>query len=93
MPLKKCTSDGKSGFKWGNSGKCFTGPNAKEQATKQGQAIEISKRSKGTNTEPPSEDEDERGDRSKKKGARRGEPAKATLWERIHQSLSNALKK
>jgi len=46
MPLKKCTSNGKSGYKWGDSGKCYTGPNAKNQALKQGRAIEANK-SKG----------------------------------------------
>jgi hypothetical protein len=43
MPLNKCTNDGESGYKWGNSGKCYTGPGAKEKALKQGQAIEINK--------------------------------------------------
>ena len=40
MPLKKCTTDNKSGYKWGNEGKCYTGPNAKKEAIKQGLAIE-----------------------------------------------------
>jgi hypothetical protein len=40
MPLKKCSSDGKSGWKWGDSGHCYTGPGAKKQAIKQGVAIE-----------------------------------------------------
>ena len=40
MPLKKCTEDQKSGYKWGNKGKCFTGPDAKKKAIKQGVAIE-----------------------------------------------------
>ena len=40
MPLKKCTIDDKSGYKWGNEGKCYTGPNAKKEAIKQGLAIE-----------------------------------------------------
>ena len=40
MPLKKCTIDDKSGYKWGNEGKCYTGPNAKKKAIKQGLAIE-----------------------------------------------------
>ena len=39
MPLKKCTVDGKSGWKWGDSGKCYTGPDAKEKALEQGRAI------------------------------------------------------
>jgi len=40
MPLKKCSSDQKSGYKWGNEGKCYTGPDAKKKAIKQGLAIE-----------------------------------------------------
>lgn len=43
MPLKQCTSDGKSGWKWGDEGKCYTGPDAKEKAKKQGRAIESGK--------------------------------------------------
>ncbi len=39
MPLKKCTIDGKQGWKWGDEGKCYTGPDAKEKAIKQGRAI------------------------------------------------------
>jgi len=42
MPLMKCTKDGKSGWKFGQSGRCYTGPNAKEQAKKQGRAIKRS---------------------------------------------------
>jgi hypothetical protein len=40
MPLKKCSNDGKSGYKWGDSGNCYTGPDAKKKAIKQGIAIE-----------------------------------------------------
>lgn len=47
MPIKKCTKDGKSGFKYGDSGTCYTGPGARKKAAKQGQAIEISKHAKG----------------------------------------------
>ncbi len=43
MPLKPCTKNGKQGYKWGDNGVCYTGPNAKEQALKQGRAIEASK--------------------------------------------------
>jgi hypothetical protein len=39
MPLKRCTKDGKSGWKWGDEGKCYTGPDAKKKAAKQGAAI------------------------------------------------------
>ena len=40
MPLKKCSNEGKSGWKWGDSGHCYTGPGAKKAAIKQGVAIE-----------------------------------------------------
>ena len=40
MPLKKCTIDGKAGYKWGDDGKCYTGPEGKKKAIKQGVAVE-----------------------------------------------------
>ena len=41
MPLVRCSKDGKSGWKWGKDNtSCFTGPNGKKQAIKQGVAIE-----------------------------------------------------
>jgi hypothetical protein len=40
MPLKRCTIDGKSGWKWGDKGHCYTGPGAKKKAIKQGVAVE-----------------------------------------------------
>ena len=40
MPLKKCTVDGQAGYQWGEAGKCYTGPDAKKKAIKQGVAIE-----------------------------------------------------
>lgn len=40
MPLKECQIGGKRGWKWGDEGKCYTGPNAKSEAVKQGVAIE-----------------------------------------------------
>lgn len=39
MPIKKCSANGTSGFKWGDSGHCYTGPDAKKNAIKQGLAI------------------------------------------------------
>lgn len=42
MPIKPCQNDGKPGHKWGDSGKCYTGPDSKKKAGKQGQAIKIS---------------------------------------------------
>lgn len=51
MPVKKCQSDGKPGYKYGDSGKCYTYDSkneksrkaALEKAKKQGRAIEIQK--------------------------------------------------
>ena len=42
MPIKKCISKGKSGKKFGDEGRCYTGEDAKAKATKQGQAIKAS---------------------------------------------------
>lgn len=42
MPTQKCQSKGKSGYRWGQSGKCFTGRDAKARAARQGRAIEAS---------------------------------------------------
>jgi hypothetical protein len=39
MPLKRCQKDGKSGWKWGDSGKCYTGEGGKKKAIAQGVAI------------------------------------------------------
>lgn len=39
MPVKRCQKDGKSGWKWGDEGKCYTGEDAKEKAATQGRAI------------------------------------------------------
>ena len=46
MPVQRCTENGKSGYRWGSKGKCYTGPDAKQKAAKQGRAIETNK-SKG----------------------------------------------
>ena len=39
MPLQKCSKDGKSGWRYGKSGMCYTGPNGKKLAIKQAIAI------------------------------------------------------
>ena len=39
MPLTKC-GDNNGGWRWGDKGKCFTGPGAKRRAIKQGIVIE-----------------------------------------------------
>ena len=44
MPVKSCTSKGIAGWQWGDSGTCYTGEGAKAKATKQGQAIQKSKK-------------------------------------------------
>ena len=39
MPVQRCQSKGKPGFKYGKEGKCYTGKDAKKKAIKQGLAI------------------------------------------------------
>jgi SPP1 gp7 family putative phage head morphogenesis protein len=39
MPLMKCTKNGQSGWKWGESGFCYIGKNAKQKAIQQALAI------------------------------------------------------
>jgi len=46
MPIKRTTKDGKAAYKYGSSGKAYTGAGAKAKAAKQGRAIEASKRKK-----------------------------------------------
>ena len=43
MPVKKCSKNGKMGYQWGSQ-KCYTGPNAKSKANKQGYAIKQSQK-------------------------------------------------
>jgi len=40
MPLQNCTDSGKSGWRWGKSGKCYTGRDGKKKAIRQGISIE-----------------------------------------------------
>lgn len=43
MPKKSCkTEDGKKGIKWGDHGKCYTGPDAEEKMAAQRRAIKRS---------------------------------------------------
>jgi len=42
MPVQRCVKDGKLGWRWGKSGKCYTGRGAKAKAEKQGVAIKAS---------------------------------------------------
>jgi len=39
MPIKSCIVDGKSGFKFGESGTCYIGKDAKKKALKQAKAM------------------------------------------------------
>lgn len=39
MPVKRCTSKGRKGYKWGDEGKCYVGADAKTKAERQGRAI------------------------------------------------------
>ena len=51
MPVKSCQSNGKSGYKWGDSGKCYTYTSGDEsskkraydKAVRQGRAIQVNK--------------------------------------------------
>jgi hypothetical protein len=38
MPVKRCTKNGRAGYKWGDRGTCYTGTGAKARATAQGRA-------------------------------------------------------
>ena len=38
MPVHKVETKGKTGYRWGNSGKIYYGPGAKEKAAAQGRA-------------------------------------------------------
>lgn len=47
MPIVDCTSSGKPGKKFGESGFCFTGPDAEEKAGAQGRAIKADQGNSG----------------------------------------------
>ena len=47
MPIKKCSSKGKSGYKYGDSGKCYTGKGGRKKAGKQAAAIKASQARRG----------------------------------------------
>jgi len=42
MPIKRCTSKGKKGYQYGSQ-KCYTGPDARSKAAKQGRAIKANR--------------------------------------------------
>jgi len=60
MPLKKCSDNQKSGWKWGDQGKCYTGKDGKKKAIKQGIAIEGPKKfqEKASSFETPLTEDD-----------------------------------
>ena len=43
MPKQQCKDNGKTGVKWGNKGKCYTGKNKETKMNQQRKAIEASK--------------------------------------------------
>lgn len=43
MPVIECSKDGQMGFKWGESGVCYIGPDARAKAEEQGRAIEANR--------------------------------------------------
>lgn len=47
MPIKSCSSKGKSGHKYGDSGKCYIGKGSKSKAARQGRAIKASQSRRG----------------------------------------------
>lgn len=47
MPVQPCQEDGEHGYRWGQSGKCYTGKNAQRKALQQGVAIEKDKQRRG----------------------------------------------
>ena len=42
MPVQRCQKNGRSGYKWGQSGTCYVGRGAKARAERQGRAIRAS---------------------------------------------------
>jgi hypothetical protein len=54
MPVQRCKRSGQDGWRWGNSGFCYLGPDAKGKAMVQGAAIEASKAR--ASAPPPSPD-------------------------------------
>lgn len=42
MPIQRCTTGGRSGYRWGKGGKCYTGPGARKKAHRQERAIRAS---------------------------------------------------
>lgn len=62
MPLMRCQMDGKSGWKWGENGTCYTHSGdaasmmaAKKKAIKQAVAVRMSQKRSGKPMEPITE--------------------------------------
>lgn len=47
MPLMRCSQDGKIGWRWGESGVCYLGPSARQDAIRQGRAMQVGKQRRG----------------------------------------------
>ena len=47
MPKQPCSIGGKKGLKYGESGKCYTGPDKLKKVAKQAAAIHISEQRRG----------------------------------------------
>jgi hypothetical protein len=47
MPVKKVIKGGRVGYQWGNTGKIYTGPKARQKAALQGAAVQKSQTKKG----------------------------------------------
>jgi hypothetical protein len=43
MPVMRCKAKGKSGYKYGRSGKCYVGKGSRAKAARQGRAIEANR--------------------------------------------------
>lgn len=51
MPKKRCKSKGKVGVKWGDHGKCYTGPDKERKMAAQRMAILMSMKRRGKTDE------------------------------------------
>lgn len=51
MPVMTCMKDGVAGYKWGEGGVCFPGPQGKDKAIAVGRAIEAQKNENSCETE------------------------------------------
>jgi hypothetical protein len=47
MPVRKVIKGGRVGYQWGQTGKIYTGPKARQKAALQGAAVQKSQAKKG----------------------------------------------